>query len=103
MSDLEAIPFQFMTSYDNTASVGIAVVDQLHNFDLEECGKVPVVPGLSVVEELEESERESTEISPGRWWSSFESATGSPMCRENYALTGPTRNSFSRLIFIALN
>ena len=43
MSDLEAIPFQFMTSYDNTASVGIAVVDELHNFELDKCGKVPVV------------------------------------------------------------
>ena len=39
MSDLAAIPFQFMTSYDNTASVGIAVVDELQNFDLEKCGK----------------------------------------------------------------
>ena len=56
-----------MTSYDNTSSVGITVVDELHNFDLEKCGKVPVVTGLYVVEELEESERESTEISPGRW------------------------------------
>ena len=39
MSDLAAISFQFMTSYDNTASVGIAVADKLHNFDLEKCGK----------------------------------------------------------------
>ena len=39
MSDLAAIPFQFMTSYDDTASVGIAVVDELHNFDLEKYGK----------------------------------------------------------------
>ena len=39
MLDLAAIPFQFMTPYDNTASVGIAVVDELHNFDLEKCGK----------------------------------------------------------------
>ena len=39
MSDLAAIPFQFMTSFDNTASVGIAVVDELHNFDLEKCDK----------------------------------------------------------------
>ena len=39
MSGLAAIPFQFMTSYDNTASVGIAVVDELHDFDLEKCGK----------------------------------------------------------------
>ena len=39
MSDLAAIPFQFMTSYDNTTSVGIAAVDELHNFDLEKCGK----------------------------------------------------------------
>ena len=57
MSDLEAIPFQFMTSYDNKASVGIAVVDELHNFELDKCGKVPVVSGLYVVEE-EESEPE---------------------------------------------
>ena len=102
MSDLAAIPFQFMTSYYNTASMGIAVIDELHNFDLEKCGKVPVVAGLYVVEELDESKRESTEISPGRWWSSSESAKVSPMCRENRALTDPTRNSFSRLIFIAL-
>ena len=39
MSDLAAIPFQFMSSYDNTASVGITFVYQLHNFDLEKCGK----------------------------------------------------------------
>ena len=39
MSDLAAIPFQFMTSYDNTVSVGVAVVDELHNFDLEKCGE----------------------------------------------------------------
>ena len=39
MPALAAIPFQFMTSYDNMASVGIAVVDELHNFDLEKCGK----------------------------------------------------------------
>ena len=39
MSDLAAIPFQFMTSNDNTASLGIAVVDELHSFDLEKCGK----------------------------------------------------------------
>ena len=39
MSDLAAIPFQFNTSHDNTASVGIAVVDGLHNFYLEKCGK----------------------------------------------------------------
>ena len=39
MSGLAAIPFQFMTSYDNTASGGIAVVDELHDFDLEKCGK----------------------------------------------------------------
>ena len=64
--------------------------------------KVPVVTGLYVVEELEERELESTEISAGRWWSSFENAKVSPMCRENRALTDPTRNSFSRLIFIAL-
>ena len=41
MSDLAAIPFQFMTSYDNTASVGIAVGDELHNFDVEEWQKLP--------------------------------------------------------------
>ena len=35
MSDLAAIPFQFMTSYDNTASVGIPFVDELQNFDLK--------------------------------------------------------------------
>ena len=87
---------------NNTPSVGIAVVDELHNFDLEKCGKVPVVTGLYVAEELEKSERESTEISPGRWWSSSESANVLLMCRENHALTDPTRNSFSRLIFIAL-
>ena len=39
MSDLAAIPFQFMTSYGNMASVGIEVVDELHNFDLEKSGK----------------------------------------------------------------
>ena len=40
MSDLAAIPFQFMTLYDNsTASVGITFVDELQNFDLEKCGK----------------------------------------------------------------
>ena len=39
MPDLAAIRFQFMTSYDNKASVGVAVVDGLHNFDLEKCGK----------------------------------------------------------------
>ena len=37
MSDLVAIPFQFIASYDNTASVGITFVDELHNF--EKCGK----------------------------------------------------------------
>ena len=79
--------------------MGITVVDELYNFDLEKCGKVPVVTGLYVVEELEESERESTEISPGRWWSSSESAKVSPMCRENHALTDPTRNSFSANIY----
>ena len=56
MPDLAAIPFQYMTSYDNTASVGITFIDELHNFD-------PVATRLYVVEELEESERESTEIS----------------------------------------
>ena len=65
MPDLADIPFQFMTSYDNTASVGITFIDELHNFDLEKCGKVPVVTRLYVVEELEESERESTEMSQG--------------------------------------
>ena len=39
MSDLETIPIQFMTSYYNTASVGITFVDELHNLDLEKCGK----------------------------------------------------------------
>ena len=56
-----------MTSYDNTASVGITFVDELHNFDLEKCSvaKVSVVTRLYVVEEIEESERESTEICRG--------------------------------------
>ena len=39
MSQLAAIQFQFMTSYDNTASVGVAVVDEMHNFDPEKYGK----------------------------------------------------------------
>ena len=39
MSDLAAIPFQFTTSYANTASVGNMFVDELHNFDLEKSGK----------------------------------------------------------------
>ena len=66
--------------------------------------KVPVVTGLYVVEELEESERKSIEISRGRCMVvlSSESAKVSSMCHENHTLTGPTRNSFSRLIFIAL-
>ena len=64
--------------------------------------KVPVVRGLYVVEELEESESESTEISRGRRWSSSESAKVSPLCLENYATTDSTRHSFSRLMFLAL-
>ena len=39
MSDLVAIPFQFMTSYDNTSSVGNMFVNELHNFALEKIGK----------------------------------------------------------------
>ena len=34
-----AIPFQFTTLYDNTASVGNMFIDELHNFDLEKSGK----------------------------------------------------------------
>ena len=34
MSDLAAT-----TSYDNTASLGITFVDELHNLNLEKCGK----------------------------------------------------------------
>ena len=69
--------------------MGITFVVELHNFDQEECGKVPVVTGLYVVEELEESEREAIEISRGRWCSSSESAKVSPLCREIHALTDP--------------
>ena len=93
MSDLAAIPFQFTTAYDNTVSVGITFVNQLHMILIwKSVAKVPVVTGLYVVEELEESERESTEISQGRWWSSSESEKVAPLCRENHALTDPTRN-----------
>ena len=93
-----------MISFDNTASVGIALDDELHNFDLEKCGtNFLSSQGCTWSKiELEESERESTEISRGRWWSSSESAKVSPSCHKNHALTDPTRNSFSRLIFIAL-
>ena len=60
--------FQFMISFDNTASVGIALDDELHNFDLEKCGKNFLSSqGCTWSKiELEESERESTEISRGR-------------------------------------
>ena len=67
--------------------------------------KVPVVTGLYVVKELEGSECESTEISRRRCVRGAQSVKVSPMCRENHALTDSLeigRNSFSRLIFIAL-
>ena len=40
ISNLVPIPsVQFITSYDNTASVGIMFVDELYNFDVVKCGK----------------------------------------------------------------
>ena len=53
-----------MTAYNNTASVGITFVDELHNFDLKKCGKSSRRHRAvrSQRSELEETERELTEI-----------------------------------------
>ena len=77
MPDLVAIPCQFMTSYDNTASVGMQLSMNCIILIWKSVAKVPVVSGLYVVEELEEIKVNANQPkSPeeDEWWSSSESA-----------------------------